>query len=63
MDFALTFDHFVENFDEYSIDVPKLIEVIPLFIARAVYDKVINPSYILYAESFSKDDTQSEVWS
>lgn len=55
-DFAFAFDHFIENLDEYSIDVPKLVEVLPLFIARSVYDQVINPSYVLFGESFSKDD-------
>lgn len=61
-DFAFAFDHFIENLDEYSIDVPKLVEVLPLFIARSVYDQVINPSYVLFGESFSKDDNQIEIW-
>lgn len=57
VDFAFAFDHLIENLDVYSIDVPKLVEILPLFIAWAVYDGVINPSYILKGESFSKDET------
>lgn len=57
MDFALAFDHFLQNLEEYAVDVPRLIEVLPLFIARSVHDQVIAPSYILFGESFSKDDS------
>lgn len=37
-DFVLAFDHFLRNFDIYEADTPKLVEIFPLFVARAIYD-------------------------
>jgi len=37
-DFVLAFDHFLKNFDIYEADIPKLVEIFPLFVARAIYD-------------------------
>jgi len=53
MDFAFAFDHFILNLDEYSIDIPNLNEILPLFLSRAIYDEVLPRSYILYGEAFS----------
>ena len=55
MDFILAFDHFLRNFETYEADVPKLIEIYPLFVARAIYDEVLPCSYVRDAEMFAQN--------
>jgi len=54
LDFMLAFDHFLKYFDTYESDIPKLIEILPLFIARAIYDEVLPCLYVKYSEMFAQ---------
>lgn len=50
MDFGYAFDQIIWNYEEYSVDVPQYTRLVPMFVARAIYDGAITYRYITDAE-------------